>query len=176
MLRQLERRRALDVLGRADEGSAEPVTLGSLSDAQLEAAVRAIVARVATGAWQPVSDALPGSSDLNELRRAERTRDRVLIELDRLDRTISALSAGVESASGSEDLWGDEVDLSGGVIEVLNAEGELVARLRVDRPGAGPGLERVLLAAGLTRAAAGDDGPGGGDGGGAGAVEGAGGS
>lgn len=176
VLRQLERRRALDVLGRADEGSAEPVTLGSLSDAQLEAAVRAIVARVATGAWQPVSDALPGSSDLNELRRAERTRDRVLIELDRLDRTISALSAGVESASGSEDLWGDEVDLSGGVIEVLNAEGELVARLRVDRPGAGPGLERVLLAAGLTRAAAGDDGPGGGDGGGAGAVEGAGGS
>lgn len=153
----LEARRRQSILrrgGPADDpavwSNAESI-LGALKDPQLTAAVHALQARVETGAWSPVSEADPSvdASQLAELRRANDVRERLLRELDRLERRIAAISQGVapEDRGVGFDLWPDETPIAGGTLIVRDAEGNEVTRLKITNDN----LERWLIDAGVEK-------------------------
>ena len=142
-----------DVIGAETENGAawdDPDwILARLEDPQLTAAVRAIQARIDGGAWptpagdQPEGDAV-AIAELAALREA---REQLALEVARMDRRIGALSeAGVSAPT--VDLWEDGASVAGGRVEVFDASGTLLARLKTT----GDDLERWLIAAGLERA------------------------
>ncbi|HZW10999.1 MAG TPA: S41 family peptidase [Phycisphaerales bacterium] len=124
----------------------------NMKDVQLAAAVRAIQARVEKGEWlapgndQPVADLAAGA----ELGRLVEARDQILLELERMQRRVEALESGTGVAAEelTPDLWGDDVAVEGGTVEVRDAEGKVVAELKITNPG----LERWLVGAGVEKA------------------------
>ncbi len=124
-----------------------------LKDKQLAAAVRAMHSRLDTGVWTPISDiadaqAQLGSVSLAELRRLELGRERMLRDLERLERRIDALSA-VAAGDGEDDratdLWPDDAPVAGGRLDVYDKDGNKVTTLRIT----GENLERWLIDAGV---------------------------
>lgn len=121
------------------------------SDSQLAAALRALRARLETGEWAPPGDPDRGFDPAlaREIARAQRTRERLRIELERLDDRIETLSSAdpgaAENAGASIDLWPDGVSVRDGVLVVYDAAGDEVARLSVENPN----LERWLINAGV---------------------------
>jgi carboxyl-terminal processing protease len=120
---------------------------GTLRDAQLAAAVGAMQERVDTGAWNPPGGEQPVAqlAAAAELDRLTEARRQFLLELDRMQRRIAALEAGAEASAEVPDLWPDETEIVGGTVEVRDAEGNVVATLRI-KDGS---LERYLVGAGL---------------------------
>ncbi|MBL9000030.1 MAG: S41 family peptidase [Phycisphaerae bacterium] len=118
--------------------------LAALKDKQLAAAVRAVALKVDTGSWEAVGEkeAQAGRIAGAELFRANQYRERLLRELARNEKRIDALES---AAGGSEptapDLWTNEVDLSGGVMEIRDKDGNVVAVLDIT----GNNLERYLF-------------------------------
>jgi carboxyl-terminal processing protease len=145
----LRRRQEQDIIRPAGAGNAagrehDPSWLEAEGgDPQLAAAVRALVLRHDTGAWVPTGAPRPTEEDVRvaELATAESIRLRLERDVERVTRRIADLRAGTDVAAGPRDLWPDDRALSGGVIEIRDAQGDLVARLRIT----GEDLERWLV-------------------------------
>jgi carboxyl-terminal processing protease len=126
-------------------------------DKQLAAAIQAVQTRIAAGVtadaggitpWKPVSDVEPhhGKIAVKELQDLKKTRQLLSIEFARIEKRIQALRKQADSGDVAEkklDLWSDEIDLTGGRIEVFDKDGHVVARLKVT----GRDVERFLLPA-----------------------------
>lgn len=155
----IRRRQEEDVIREAaderDDGSsfADPSWIEeTMRDVQLAAAVRAIDARVDTGEWlapggeQPVAELAAAA----ELIRLVDAREQIYRELERLQRRVEALESGTGMAAAdvAPDLWDDEVEVEGGTLEVRDAEGSVIAELKITTPT----LERWLIGAGVEKA------------------------
>lgn len=144
-------RREEDVIRANGEGDwSDPATIvDRLRDPQLAAALRAVQARIDTGEWERTGQPGPEREAiaLDELRRIQRTRDVMLRELGRLERRIAAIETGVPDAAAraQRDLWPDDVELTGGTLELFDPEGNRVVRMRITADD----LERWLLDAPL---------------------------
>jgi len=115
-------------------------------DPQLAAGVDTMRTRLEGGEWVPVSDADSAQDRSAEESYAQtlRMRDRLLRELERTEETINAFQGVIDpDAADERSLLPDETDLTGGRLEVFDADGALVATLRVT----GEGLERWLVEA-----------------------------
>jgi carboxyl-terminal processing protease len=116
-----------------------------LEDPQLAAAVRAIGAKLATGEWLRTGEDVPEFAIEFAALKSERRRFEALQrEAERTARRIQALSdlPGGDEVEAS-DLLPDELDLSGGLVEIRDESGAVVAQLRIT----GQGLERWLMEA-----------------------------
>lgn len=115
--------------------------LARLKDKQLAAAVEALRAKQTTGEWPEVGGVEPKQEAVHgEARRLEQVRERLLREMERVDRRLAALEeAGAKADPVS--VLPENVELSGGELIVRDAKGNEVARLRIT----GEGLGRWLL-------------------------------
>jgi carboxyl-terminal processing protease len=126
--------------GNAEGGEgAEPVdwndanaVLGALDDVQLSAAVEALRLRIEGEAWTAVGEDPPSGKEIasEELARLESSRDALVRDLTTLERRMAALREGGADATASDDLWPD-APLTGGRVEVFDAQGEQVALLEI---------------------------------------------
>ena len=124
----------------------------SLGDPALAAALEAMQHRIDTGAtstqpWVATADTLPdqvkriGAAELLQLSRV---RERVLRQLARVERRMDAIDSGQDTQTEAQralSFWDDEIDTTGGRVEVYDKAGKRVALLDVT----GPDLERWLL-------------------------------
>jgi carboxyl-terminal processing protease len=150
IIEMLDARRRQELLN-AGEGGGAPgpdwndagAVLAYLKDPQLEAAVRALQARVDTGEWKPTGGSnVAITAAAGELTRLAAYRDRLLRDLARTQRRADAIERGNPQATPeSRDLWDDAVDVRGGVVEVRDKDGEVIATLDIT----GPNLERWLM-------------------------------
>ncbi|MCA9282484.1 MAG: S41 family peptidase [Phycisphaeraceae bacterium] len=144
----LRLRRDEDII-RADQTEAccwdDPAWIRDhLGDPQLSAAMDAISARLITGEWAPVGgDTPPGTLDLAALKTAERTRELLVRELVRNGKRIEALEKATRGMTPLEpfDLIPDDKPLEGGHIDIRDAEGNIIATLKIT----GNDLERWLV-------------------------------
>lgn len=119
-------------------------------DKQLAAALRAMQGKLRGPDWTKATDASEqhGKLALAELRTLERARDRMTKEFARLDKRLetleSAASAG-KAAPKLEDFWSDDLDLTGGMVDVRDKSGKVIAELKIT----GRDLERWLAFADL---------------------------
>ncbi len=126
--------------------------LSFLKDPQLAAAVRGVQQRKDVGMWTPTGESgIEGAQiALDELRRVQRYRERLIAELTRADKRIEALETA--SAAVDEelpDLWADTIDIEGGVMIIRDKAGAVIAELKIPATD----LEQRLIDAGLTPAA-----------------------
>lgn len=141
----------IDASGDADdENWSDPEwILEALKDKQLAAAVRALQQRIDTGDW--VSTGREGKSGealaAEELASLSLTRERLLRELQRIDRRTESLrlAAADQAEDDPYDLWPDDLDLEGGTLIVRDAQGQPVRTMRIT----GNRLERWLIDADL---------------------------
>ncbi len=137
--------------GGEDHWSDAEWVLSRLKDKQLTAAVKAVQGRVDTGAWSPTGQALPKDEDLvkGDVGRAALTRERLLRELERLDKRIDDMesAAGAKADASARDFWPDDADLAGGTLEVKDKSGKVVAHLNIT----GNSLERWLIDADVAK-------------------------
>lgn len=109
--------------------------LETLKDKQLAAAVRAVQGRVDSGEWKPTGEeGIAGKMiALDELKRIRDFRERLTRELMRLDKQEEALEVAAEDKGAAEpqDLWADELDLTGGKLRIFDKSGTLVAVLDI---------------------------------------------
>jgi len=146
------RTRAEDSVIRPGAGSTPRPAAGQLAeewvrerygDEPLARAIEAVRTKLATGDWDPVSDEADTEAPARqELLYAVRARDYLLRELERANERIEALAA-VASEEEADDLTllPDDVELSGGVLEIRDADGALVRTLNI----VDEGLERWLV-------------------------------
>lgn len=148
LIEMLKVRRELEVIRPGDAQAEQRWSdadwiLTTLKDKQLAAAVRAVQAKVDSGEWK--STGLDGVSDkgvqVGEAQRLITARDRLERELARLDRRITAVETGVSDVKTGTDFWADDLDLSGGTLEVRDKSGKVVTTLQIT----GNNLERWLI-------------------------------
>ncbi|MBX3385277.1 MAG: S41 family peptidase [Phycisphaeraceae bacterium] len=121
------------------------------ADRALAAAHRALRGRIETGAFEPLfveqeTEAHQARLATEELRRLERAERIATLELARIAKRIEALSGeggpeGERDGGQGVNLWSDELNLTGGLIEVRDADGNVVSTLRIT----GRDVERWLL-------------------------------
>jgi len=112
-------------------------------DLQLAAAIETMRRRLDDGEWTPVSDQADDDAPARqELLYAVRARDYLLRELERANQRIEALGT-VASAEEADDLslLPDDADLTGGLLEIRDADGNLIQTLEIT----GSTLERYLV-------------------------------
>jgi carboxyl-terminal processing protease len=159
----LKVRREEEIVGGKSAGESrwsEPAWIvDHLKDPQLAAALKAVQTRIDQGAdthdWVPTGQKLPESRSLagSDLDKANKLRDRLEKELEKIDKKIESLQAAAPpDHDQKKDLWADSVDVSGGRVEVYDKDGKLIARLKVN----GPDLERWLIDADVTKDEAGE--------------------
>jgi len=155
-----ERNRRTVIRGERD-GTIEPAPTESgaliefirddLLDPQLAVAMEALALRLASGEWAPTGeDAGDGvAMEVVELQRIREVRDRLLRELDRVDRRVAAIQGEVpEEEADAIDLIPEEADIVGGSAAIYDADGKLITTLRIT----GDGLRRWLNGAPVERA------------------------
>jgi len=118
--------------GNADWSDPEWI-LSTLKDAQLSSAVTSIRTRLDDGEWKPTGEDAPeGTLELAALRDEEVRYELLLKELARSQQRIESLStAAAESDEDPFDLVPGEEDISGGVLTLRDAEGNVVAEFDV---------------------------------------------
>lgn len=129
--------------------------IDELKDMQLAAAVEGMIGRLETGKWPRVSDEdAQGGVERVELRRMQEAHERLLRDLERVQRRIKALAsvAPEDQLADPESIVPEGTDLTGGTIELKNAGGDVVAKLRIT----GPGVERWLIDAPVVKESLGD--------------------
>lgn len=137
----------------SDAGWSDPAWLRDrLGDAQLAAALGALQQHMDAkqgdeAPWPPTGGAVPeqvkriGSAELLQLGRV---RERVLRQLARIERRMDAIDSGQDTQAEAQrpvSFWDDEIEVTGGRVEVYDKAGKRVALLDVT----GPDLERWLL-------------------------------
>jgi carboxyl-terminal processing protease len=148
-----ERRDAETLRSAPPEGDwSDPAwILDHLKDPQLAGALDAINAKVRTGAWsEPGVDAPEGTIELAELRLEEERLELFLDEVARLEQRIAVLrqAAATDREVDEDDLIPGDPALADGRLEVYDAQGKVVATLRIT----GEGLERFLIRAPVEQA------------------------
>jgi carboxyl-terminal processing protease len=150
---RLMARRDRDILRKEASGASEDRWLdpawveGQAKDKQLAAAVKSMEAKVAggaQGAWTPPNPGVKQEFEIAkaQLSQLEKARDRLELELGKLDKRIDAIETGEpEAKNNRRDLWPDEAKIEDGHLDVYDASGKLVARLKIT----GPDLERWLV-------------------------------
>jgi len=156
----LEARRREEVLRYAQEqGAAAPEAaadhaqvdwtnadsvLNHLKDPQLMAAVKAVQGKVDSGTWQPTGETQNAKGRIAgaELLKLTQYQQRLLRELARTEKRMDA----IETAAGDEapkiaDFWNNELDLTGGILEIRDKSGKVIATLDIT----GNNLERWLI-------------------------------
>lgn len=126
--------------------------LESLKDSQLAAGVHALQSRIDTGEWKKTGSQLPTQAAAagDELSRLDDYQRRLLRELEKTERRIDAVeSTGAAVVNADKDLWADDLDLRGGVLEIKDKDGKVVSRLDIT----GNSLERWLLDADVKKQA-----------------------
>ncbi|MFG0329518.1 MAG: S41 family peptidase [Phycisphaerales bacterium] len=147
--------RELDVIRNGEDGEGrwgDPDWIEDrLKDPQLSAAVEAIRLRLTDGEWVATGQEMPEHAEvLAELRRAERRQELLQEELDRTNDEIQQLMAFVPEDEADEadvDLIPGNPVLVGGVLEIRDPEGKIIAELRITDE---TDLELALLKAGVT--------------------------
>lgn len=134
------RREAPDEPQAEEEGGAANAAFGEpewirdhLKDKQLAAAARAIRDRLEEGEWIPLSeDAGSEAVEVAELRRMQLVRERLMRELTRVDERIQAVRGVVpEDQADRPRLVPRDARITGGRLEIYDAEGALIATLDV---------------------------------------------
>ncbi len=153
----LDVRRKLEVLrqgGGEDDGqwtNADWV-LSTLHDKQLSAAVNAVRGKIATGEWKGSGESEHQTQKIAmaELQDAVRLQERLERELERTAKRISALETAAGDSIEPQDLLPDDADLAGGVVEVKDKDGHVIAILDIKgKKITGRTLERWLQASDL---------------------------
>lgn len=150
-------RRELEIIragGGGPAGAATPTEqdwsnpdwiLSFLKDPQLSAAVKAVQGKIDTGEWTPTGkEGVVGSQiAFDELTRARRLQQQLEREMIRVDRRIEALetASGDLAKSKVGDLWSQDVDLTGGKLQLTDKDGKVVATLDIT----GNNLQRWLI-------------------------------
>jgi carboxyl-terminal processing protease len=116
--------------------------LETLKDKQLTAAVRAMQGKIDSGNWTPTGEKVDQAKAIasEELKRQSLLRDRLERELIRVDKRIAALEDAAPDAPKT-DLWPDDLDLTGGIMEIKDKDGKVVVTLQIT----GNNLERWLV-------------------------------
>jgi carboxyl-terminal processing protease len=143
-------RREVETLRSApDEGNwDDPEWIAErLKDPQLAKATAAIRIRLETGEWEPVGQPMPeGTLQLAELKQERQRLEVFEREVERLRERIASLRTAVtEPDEEEDDLIPDDATLADGRLEVRDAEGKVVATLRIT----GDNLEAWLSGAPL---------------------------
>jgi carboxyl-terminal processing protease len=140
--REVIRRRQEEDIIRADADETDDADFADadwveseMRDMQLAAAIRAIAVRIDSGEWvgpgddQPVADLAAGA----ELKRLVAGREQIVLELERMQRRINAIESGTAlvGEDAIADLWPDDQVVEGGVVEVRDAEGNVIAELAI---------------------------------------------
>ncbi len=156
-------RRAEDIIRRTGDDEearanwADPEwVLEKLDDRHITLSVEAIRDKLATNEWPRVSDEERASDAIQmaELEREERRMELLQRELRRSERRVAALaSAETGSLPVDQDLLPGESDLTGGKVQVFDAEGKPIANLSIT----GPDLEAWLDGAPLAPSEDGED-------------------
>jgi carboxyl-terminal processing protease len=119
--------------------------LTALKDDQLSAAVHAVQTKIEKGQWVPTGEKGPqmGKIETAELQNLRTFHERLIRELTRTEKRMDAIELASPEAKASpvKDLWPDDVDLTGGTIQVKDKDGKVVATLEVT----GNNVERWLL-------------------------------
>jgi carboxyl-terminal processing protease len=144
-------RRQQEVISHKD--TPDPVTaeevIDRLKDPQLAGALAVLRNKVDNGVMQPVGflGNTPDDVAAAELSTLRKQQDRLLRELVRLERRLEAAeNATPESLRDDErDLWPDNTEIIGGTVQIKDADGHVVATLRITNAD----LERWLADAGL---------------------------
>jgi carboxyl-terminal processing protease len=126
--------------------------IDTLKDPQLAAGVRAVRGYIEKKTWEPTGDAQAAKDQgsVEELRRLRLVQERISREQTRIARRVLALqgSTDAKDAGKDRDFWADDLDLTGGKIQVLDKDGKPVTTLDIT----GRNLERWLLDADVTKA------------------------
>lgn len=149
MLRVRRDRSIIQKVAGAPPTTDSRTILTELKDRQLESAALALASRLQSGQWQPLSDTKEESAvELEELRRAQLARQRLLRELQRAEERITALSAMVPAKDAEKPrLIPESADLTGGRVDIYDAKGNKVSSLSIT----GGGLENWLTDAPVKR-------------------------
>lgn len=114
-------------------------------DKQLAGALRTMDAKITGGEWLKLSDEenLHGAIALSELKKLEKGQTALLKALAASEKRIETLQTIASTGKGSvqtPDLWPDAIDLTGGMVEVRDKDGKVIADLKIT----GRDLERWL--------------------------------
>ncbi len=138
-------RRESEIIGKAEasETHADPDWIREhMADPQLAFALDAVQRRVDTGDWpERDPEAAHAAIESEELSRLTLARERLQRELRRVERRAEAIRTGAPDARADRDLWPDDTPTEGGTVEIRDADGQLVATLKIT----GPDLERWLI-------------------------------
>ncbi len=117
--------------------------LEALDDVQLTAGVNVLNNRLATGEFAPVGieSNQPDDAAFEELVALRLQEERILRQLERINRRVTAIESVVNSDEDPLDLWDDDRQVAGGQLIVKDADGNLVTTLEIT----GPNLERWLI-------------------------------
>ena len=122
-------------------------------DKQLAGAIFTMQAKITTGDWKKLSDAESQSKAIatKELKVLEKTQEMMGKEFARIEKRIetleSATSAEKEKPKEAADFWPDNLDLTGGIVEVRDKDGKVITDLKIT----GRDLERWLAIADLEK-------------------------
>jgi len=156
--RMREVQRELDIIREGnDEGRwSDPAWIEDrLQDRQLSAGLRALRSRLDDGTWTAPGGTMTSEDEiLAELTLTERREDLLLAQLERTREEIVRLRSfipeedaeGVQEPAFADLVPGDAV-LRGGVLEIRDAEGNVVSTLRIED---GDRLEAALFRAGVS--------------------------
>lgn len=109
-----------------------------LKDKQLAAAVEALRLRLKNDEWIATGrENVEQGVQQAELRRLRETRDRMRRNLERVERRIEAMRsvADADETTGPAAMIPDDADLTGGRVELYNAQGDVIAKLRITNEG-----------------------------------------
>jgi carboxyl-terminal processing protease len=141
----LAARRENEIIHKTDAADLNNIDaiLEVIDDVQLTAAVNVLNHRLATGEFEPVGidSNQPDDAAFEELVALRLQEERILRQLERINRRVTAIESVVESDEDPLDLWDDDRQIAGGQLVVKDADGNLVTTLEIT----GQNLERWLI-------------------------------
>jgi hypothetical protein len=114
-------------------------------DKQLAGALKTMDAKLAGGDWEKLNGDPDehGHIALAELKKLEKTQTFIMKSLAANEKRIETLQSLASTGKGVDkmpDLWADTIDLTGGMIEVKDKDGKVIADLKIT----GRDIERWL--------------------------------
>jgi carboxyl-terminal processing protease len=137
----------------ADQHWNDPAWIESAAkDRQLAGAVKTMQAKLKTGDWVKLSDVEPQQNAIaaNEIKTLEKIRERMskeFVHIEKKIETLDAVASLPKEKAKDADFWPDSVDLTGGLVEVKDKDGKVIADLKIT----GRDLERWLAFADLEK-------------------------
>jgi len=121
-----------------DPGALVAFVRDTLLDPQLAVALDAVMLRMASGEWVPTGEEVDNEAaqEVVELQRIRAVRDRLLREIDRVDRRVAAIEGAVtKDEIESVELIPEDADIVDGSVEIFDADGNLITTLHITDEG-----------------------------------------